>query len=121
MDQRVAETEEVGAAKARRPPPAGPRQALLPRRNLQGLWSHRWFAPALVALTAIGIWQVARILVGPAVVVDVVTHGDLVQKVVASGHVETPYRVEIGSARTSSWPTSRPEISTAFRRRASSN
>ncbi|MGY6250718.1 efflux RND transporter periplasmic adaptor subunit [Bosea thiooxidans] len=42
-------------------------------------------------------WQVARILVGPAVAVDIVRRGDLVQTVVASGHVETPYRVEIGS------------------------
>lgn len=42
-----------------------------------------------------GVWQAARILVGPAV--DVVRRGDLVQMMVASGHVETSYRVEIGS------------------------
>lgn len=70
------------------------------RRLLTTLWSHRWFI--LVAATAAGIggWQAARILVGPAVAVDLVRRGDLVQTVVASGHVETPYRVEIGSQIT---------------------
>ena len=37
---------------------------------------------------------------GPAIVVDQVKRGDLVETVVASGHVETPYRVEVGSQIT---------------------
>lgn len=70
------------------------------QRLLAALWSHRWFI--LVAAIAIGVgaWQAARILIGPAVAVDIVRRGDLVQSVVASGHVETPYRVEIGSQIT---------------------
>jgi len=55
------------------------------------------FAAALVAL---GGWQGARLILGVAVVVDPVVRGDLVQTVVASGHVETPFRVEIGSQIT---------------------
>ncbi len=64
------------------------------------LWSHRWFV--LVAVLAFGIagWQGARLLLGPAVVVDQVKRGNLVETVVASGHVETPFRVEIGSQIT---------------------
>uniref|UniRef100_UPI0013D33F23 biotin/lipoyl-binding protein n=1 Tax=Klebsiella pneumoniae TaxID=573 RepID=UPI0013D33F23 len=44
--------------------------------------------------------QGARAILGPAVIVDSVTRGRLVETVVASGHVETPYRVEIGSQLT---------------------
>lgn len=64
------------------------------------LWPHRWFALAVLVFAGLGAWQMARILVGPAVVVDVARRADLVQTVVASGHVETPYRVEIGSQIT---------------------
>jgi HlyD family secretion protein len=41
-----------------------------------------------------------RLIWGPAVVVDQVKHGSLIETVVASGHVETPFRVEIGSQIT---------------------
>lgn len=59
------------------------------------LWTHRWFALAVVIVATLATWQTLRVLVGPAVVVDVAWRADLVQTVVASGHVETPYRVEI--------------------------
>ena len=65
-----------------------------------GLWAHRWFTLVVVLALGVGAWQSARILVGTAIVVDVVKRGDLVQSVVASGHVETPYRVNIGSQIT---------------------
>ncbi|UFZ03662.1 efflux RND transporter periplasmic adaptor subunit [Bradyrhizobium ontarionense] len=64
------------------------------------LWAHRWFALAIVVLLGLGGWQSVRIMLGPAIVVDLVQRGDLVETVVASGHVETPYRVEIGSQIT---------------------
>ncbi|MBN9472205.1 MAG: efflux RND transporter periplasmic adaptor subunit [Bosea sp.] len=70
------------------------------RRVLGALWSHRWFVLVAAIATAVGMWQATRILIGPAVAVDIVRRGDLVQTVVASGHVETPYRVEIGSQIT---------------------
>jgi HlyD family secretion protein len=47
-----------------------------------------------------GAWQGVRVIWGPAVVVDQVKRGNLVETVVASGHVETPFRVEIGSQIT---------------------
>ena len=64
------------------------------------LWSHRWFVLAAVLACGIAGWQGARVLLGPAVVVDQVKRGNLVETVVASGHVETPFRVEIGSQIT---------------------
>jgi HlyD family secretion protein len=79
----------------------------LPRKSMpmitaawSAIWSHRWFV--LVAALAIGVsgWQGARLILGPAVVVEQVKRGNLVETVVASGHVETPFRVEIGSQIT---------------------
>ncbi|MBX9648345.1 MAG: efflux RND transporter periplasmic adaptor subunit [Xanthobacteraceae bacterium] len=64
------------------------------------LWFHRWFVLALILALGAGAWQGARLILGPAVVVDQVKRGHLVETVVASGHVETPYRVEIGSQIT---------------------
>jgi HlyD family secretion protein len=68
------------------------------------VWSaiaaHRWFLLAAVLALGVGSWQGARMAFGPAIVVDVVKRGNLVETVVASGHVETPYRVEIGSQIT---------------------
>ena len=74
------------------------------RLSVATLWSgfltHKWFILAVVALLGLGAWQSARVLLGPAIVVDQVKRGRLVETVVASGHVETPYRVEIGSQIT---------------------
>ncbi len=64
------------------------------------LWEHKWFVLTLGLVLAVGTWQGARVVFGPAVVVDVAKRGNLVETVVASGHVETPYRVEIGSQIT---------------------
>jgi HlyD family secretion protein len=65
-----------------------------------GLIAHKWFILTVVVLLGLGVWQGVRVLLGPAVVVDQVAYGRLVETVVASGHVETPYRVEIGSQIT---------------------
>ncbi len=81
--------------------------AALPRQKASSLsalgsavWAHRWFVLAVMLLLGFGGWQSVRAVLGPAVVVDLVRRGDLVETVVASGHVETPYRVEIGSQIT---------------------
>jgi HlyD family secretion protein len=77
-----------------------------PKRSLtmSALWlaisAHRWFILAAVVLLGLGGWQGARLILGSAVVVDQVKRGNLVETVVASGHVETPYRVEVGSQIT---------------------
>jgi HlyD family secretion protein len=64
------------------------------------IWSHRWFVLAVMLTLGVGAWQGARVIWGPAVVVDQVRPGNLVETVVASGHVETPFRAEIGSQIT---------------------
>lgn len=77
---------------------SGPRLAAGSAQHLlRAVWSHRWFVLAAMVAGAVGVWQADRMLIGTAVAVDIVRRGDLVQTVVASGHVETPYRVEIGS------------------------
>ena len=67
---------------------------------LRMIWSNRWFAMAVLMVVGLGGWQLARVVMGPGVVVDVVRRDNLVQSVVASGHFETPYRVEISSQIT---------------------
>jgi HlyD family secretion protein len=80
--------------------------AVPPKRAfaMPALWAaisaHRWFILALAVVLGLSAWQGARLVLGPAVVVDQVKRGNLVETVVASGHVETPFRVEIGSQIT---------------------
>ena len=69
-------------------------------RAVQAAWAHRWFVLAALLLAGVGVWQAARSLLGPAVVVETARRGALIQTVVASGHVESPYRVEIASQIT---------------------
>jgi HlyD family secretion protein len=73
-----------------------------PKRRglLATIWAHRWFALVVLITLGLGAWQATRTIIGPAIVVDRVERGDLVQTVVASGHVETPFRVEIGAQIT---------------------
>jgi HlyD family secretion protein len=74
------------------------------RISVAALWSgflsHKWFILAVVVLLGLGAWQSARTILGPATVVDQVKRGRLLETVVASGHVETPFRFEIGSQLT---------------------
>ena len=64
------------------------------------LWSYRWFLIVAFVVVLFAGWQVVRMVFGPAVVVEQIKRGNLVQTVVASGHFETPYRVDIGSQIT---------------------
>ncbi|WP_413771461.1 efflux RND transporter periplasmic adaptor subunit [Mesorhizobium sp. PAMC28654] len=64
------------------------------------MWLHKWLLGGLVLLAVALALALARWLVGPEVIVYPVIRGDLVRTVVASGHVETPYRVNIGSQFT---------------------
>ncbi len=72
--------------------------------GVSAVWSallvHKWFFLTAAIVVGAGGWQGARVILGPAVVVDQAKHGKLIETVVASGHVETPYRVEIGSQIT---------------------
>ncbi len=83
----------------------------MPGRNAHGwrhalvvTWQHRWFILALLIVLIAGTWYAARLYFGPSVVVDQVVRGNLVQTVVASGHVESRFRVDIGSQITDLQP-----------------
>jgi HlyD family secretion protein len=67
---------------------------------LSWLKAHKWLVAAAVVIAGLALWQGYRLFAGTSVAVDTVARGDLVETVVASGHVETPYRVEIGSQMT---------------------
>ena len=62
--------------------------------------AHKGWLVAALAGIALATWLGWHIFAGTAVAVDTVRRGNLVETVVASGHVETPYRVEIASQIT---------------------
>ena len=67
-----------------------------------GVWAlaNKWFVIGSgLLLIVVGLAGV-RWMVGPEVIVYVVVRSDLARSVVASGHVETPFRVEIASQVT---------------------
>ena len=78
----------------------GPKTSTAAASIRAAILAHRWFILVLCLMLGVGAWQGVRLILGPAVVVDQVRRGNLVETVVASGHVETPYRVEIGSQIT---------------------
>ncbi len=69
-------------------------------RIAQVVWSRKWQIGGAALLAVALVWALTRWLLGPEVVVYPVTRGELVKTVVASGHVETAFRVEIGSQIT---------------------
>lgn len=64
------------------------------------LWPWRWRGPLAAAALVLAWLTVDRYLLGPRVSADAVVRADIVRSVVASGHVEAPFRVNIGSQIT---------------------
>jgi len=64
------------------------------------LWSHKWLCLAAILAIGIGGWEGVRLLMGPVVPVDQVKRGQLIETVVATGNVETLFRVNISSQIT---------------------
>jgi len=64
------------------------------------LWSYRWTAVAAITALALIYFVAVPFLLGPRVNVHSVIRADFVQTVVASGHVEAPFRVNVGSQIT---------------------
>ena len=63
-------------------------------------WTHKWLILVGIVAVGIGLWQAALYVLGPAVAVDKATRAQLVETVVATGSVQTPFRVIIGSQIT---------------------
>ncbi|WP_246104975.1 efflux RND transporter periplasmic adaptor subunit [Rhodoligotrophos appendicifer] len=64
------------------------------------LWRRKWLIAAVILVIGSAGLLMMRLTIGPDVVVYPAVRGDLVKTVVASGNVETPYRVDIGSQIT---------------------
>ncbi|WP_371875827.1 efflux RND transporter periplasmic adaptor subunit [Alsobacter metallidurans] len=62
--------------------------------------NHKWGLLGGLAVACLALGWLTRAMLGPEVVCYPVIRGDLVRTVVASGHVETPFRVEVGSQIT---------------------
>lgn len=68
-----------------------------PRPLLMRVWKHKWpVAAAILGLVA-ACYASFQYFRGELVPVEMVRRADLIETVVASGHVESPYRVEIAS------------------------
>jgi HlyD family secretion protein len=64
--------------------------------------NRRWlYGLGLLAMVTLGELVYLRLWLGPEIAVEVVTVGDMVQTIVASGHVQSPHRVEVGAQITS--------------------
>jgi HlyD family secretion protein len=70
------------------------------RAAVSKIWRWRIRAPAIAAVLTLLWYFGGPVLVGPVVSADLVVRVDFVQSVVASGHVEAPFRINIGSQIT---------------------
>jgi HlyD family secretion protein len=64
------------------------------------LWRRRWAVAVLVLLLAAGGYWLLPMLLGPSMTAFTVARNELVQTVVASGRVESPSRIDIGTQIT---------------------
>lgn len=60
----------------------------------------RWTALAVIAALAAAVYWLVPVVLGPTLPAYTVARNELVQTVVASGHVESPSRIDIGSQVT---------------------
>lgn len=78
------------------PERSGPKQRLPAKDHQSFLQAHRWrLLTALVAIAGLAVLGI-RWWLGPVVTTATILRRDLVQTVVASGHVEAPHRLDIG-------------------------
>lgn len=68
--------------------------------TLSTLSKYKWQVAGGVVVAGLALFYAARWWLGPVVSAEVVVRRDFVQTVVASGHVETPHRVDIGTQIT---------------------
>ena len=74
-----------------------PAAASVLSRAASWAWQHKWSLIGITLVCAAAVVGAARLILGPEIGTALVVRGDLVQTVVASGHIETPFRVEIAS------------------------
>jgi HlyD family secretion protein len=98
---RNKEDRRRGAEPAARDRSVKPARAdKAPRGVLAVLWSWTLRTLMLLAIATAAWFFGSPLLLGPLVPVEPVIRADFVQSVVASGHVEAPFRVNVGSQIT---------------------
>ncbi len=101
--QMEAHTTPDGATTSDKKPPSGPPAAKASAETAApGGWNRRWLwvVPAIAVLLPLGwIFGVPAVF-GPVIFASPVMRADLVQTLVASGHVETPFRISVSSQIT---------------------
>jgi HlyD family secretion protein len=97
----------VTPMKAVDPKPAvlqNPKQPLVLRARIERvgalLWLWKWQCAAVLGAAILALYVGPGLWFGPRVAGDVAVRADFVQTVVASGHVEAPFRVNVGSQVT---------------------
>ena len=98
---------EKEAEPMRSAPPASPTRPTPPphpQSRLRGAaasaWRMKWRILTIVAALAAGAFWARPAIFGAPAPVSVVQRGEFLQTVVASGHVEAPFRVDVGSQVT---------------------
>jgi HlyD family secretion protein len=69
---------------------------------ISALWIWKFPLVAAVLVFSLAAYYGPNLVYGPRIIGDAATRGEFVQTVVASGHVEAPFRVNIGSQITGS-------------------
>ena len=91
------QASEVRAATGSNLPALLPTPRPQPRRLLAVLQAWRIRAPVLLAAALAALYFAVPFVLGPIITVDPVLHAEFIQTVVATGHVEAPNRINIGS------------------------
>jgi HlyD family secretion protein len=69
-------------------------------RMIGEFWAHKWLVVIAIVVLGLGAWQGLEFILGPPIEVDFVKRGTLIESVVATGSVQSPFRVEIASQIT---------------------
>ena len=78
-------------------PPLPKASAVSAATPIRWRWKWLWFAPALAAVAILAWYVGVPLIFGPVITGTPIMRADLVQTLVASGHVETPFRVSVSS------------------------
>ena len=97
-DQALKTAEESSAGKRRIMASQAMRARLAAAGSAAWAWKYR--VAALAGVVTFLWYFVVPAILGPLVSVETIVRADFVQSVVASGHVEAPFRVNVGSQIT---------------------